>query len=301
MRIGGRDTNQDWSRSAVAAQRLHQLPPVARQPHVKGGALVSRANYDVTQGVERQPALRVPSGHQLRLPGAANYGVGDPDLSTHNRQIGFFVQDDWPVAPRLTVNLGLRWDYESDMINTEYVTPAEVGRRSPRTSTTTGISPMATTGRRSTAPGSRASASRTTSAVAAEPCCSAATAATTIASSTTRPRRASPPAICDAHVPVLGDGASVTAPTIPWDPSYLSKQGLDTLIAGASRRIRRCSCWTTRADRRFPISSSRPAHRFRPHRDAATYGGMRTERLTYICGNRRPDGTCCLVDPRFRV
>ena len=28
---------------------------------------------------------------------------------------GVFVQDDWRIKPRLTLNLGLRWDYEAPM------------------------------------------------------------------------------------------------------------------------------------------------------------------------------------------
>ncbi len=33
------------------------------------------------------------------------------------------MQDDWTVGPRLTINAGVRWDYESDMLNNDYVTP----------------------------------------------------------------------------------------------------------------------------------------------------------------------------------
>ena len=42
-----------------------------------------------------------------------------------NKQLGLFIQDDWTVTPQLELNLGLRWDYESNMLNNDYVTPAD--------------------------------------------------------------------------------------------------------------------------------------------------------------------------------
>lgn len=37
-------------------------------------------------------------------------GVGDPQRYFRDRDYSFFYQDDWKATPRLTVNLGLRWD-----------------------------------------------------------------------------------------------------------------------------------------------------------------------------------------------
>ena len=37
------------------------------------------------------------------------------------------MQDDWDVTDKLQLNLGLRWDYETNMFNNNYATPA--GRR----------------------------------------------------------------------------------------------------------------------------------------------------------------------------
>ena len=36
-----------------------------------------------------------------------------PSQDLLNRNFGFYVQDDWSVTPKLTLNLGVRWDYES--------------------------------------------------------------------------------------------------------------------------------------------------------------------------------------------
>lgn len=60
-----------------------------------------------------------PYGARINLtPNAA--------LAAKNTQIGLYVQDEWRPDDHWTINLGLRWDYESNPNNKDYVTPAAI-------------------------------------------------------------------------------------------------------------------------------------------------------------------------------
>ena len=52
-------------------------------------------------------------------PGAVTgmtQAVGNPYFLVATKQLGLYFQDDWKATPRLTVNLGLRWDKDFNMI-----------------------------------------------------------------------------------------------------------------------------------------------------------------------------------------
>lgn len=54
-------------------------------------------------------------------------GLGlSPTVTTKSQQFGAYVQDDWDVNDKLTLNLGVRWDYERTPSYTDFVTPANV-------------------------------------------------------------------------------------------------------------------------------------------------------------------------------
>ncbi|MBA3694682.1 MAG: TonB-dependent receptor, partial [Acidobacteria bacterium] len=55
-------------------------------------------------------ANRIPSRYRQSFAGA---GTSGGTTNPNSSEYGFFVQDDWRVIPKLTLNLGLRYDYQT--------------------------------------------------------------------------------------------------------------------------------------------------------------------------------------------
>ncbi len=131
-RVGGRETEQD-----VGQQRLSFRDDVTfsnlklgRGTHtVKVGGIMEFLDYTVTKHFTSNPVFIYRSDFGPEMPFEARFGIGDPDLSADNQQYGIYAQDDWSVTDQLTLNLGIRWDYETNMFDTDYVTPALVRER----------------------------------------------------------------------------------------------------------------------------------------------------------------------------
>lgn len=124
IRIGGADTEQLFIQDRLSLR--NDFTRFAGKHAVKGGFVVSRMKYDVTKFFNANPIFRYRSNELFAFPFEASYGVGDPTLNAKNTQFGLFLQDDWNATPRLTINAGVRWDYETNQLNNDYVTPANV-------------------------------------------------------------------------------------------------------------------------------------------------------------------------------
>ncbi len=128
IRIGGRDTEQNFTQKRTSLRDDFTTSALQwRGSHaVKLGANVDLLSYDVFKRLNGNPLYQFRQTENWEFPFQAAYGVGDPSLSGNNTQVGLFIRDEWTMTQKLLVNAGVRWDYESDMFPTDYVTPAEI-------------------------------------------------------------------------------------------------------------------------------------------------------------------------------
>lgn len=125
LRLGGKDTEQDFKQSRISLRNdVTRTGLRFAGDHVfKAGASVDFLGYDGTKYQLGNPVFRYRHEEDYARPFEAAFGFGNPKLETDNTQFGAYIQDDWTITPKLVVNLGLRWDAETNMINNDYVTP----------------------------------------------------------------------------------------------------------------------------------------------------------------------------------
>jgi TonB-dependent receptor-like protein len=140
--IGSDLSTQDFIQKRLGIR--NDLTYSSRQQHVfKVGASIDFVTYDIKKLNDATPKFdyadtvatscwcRNATGADTlnfgyRHPYQLTYASGAGLVSVNNTQLGAYVQDDWSPTSRLTLNLGVRWDFESNMINTGYVTPQRI-------------------------------------------------------------------------------------------------------------------------------------------------------------------------------
>lgn len=90
--------------------------------HFKSGLSVQRIS-ERSRIDTYQEGLFLYLSDDRSLPFAYLYGVGSSDVEKSTTLLGTFFQDDWKLSPNLTVNLGLRYDLDTDGNNPDFTHP----------------------------------------------------------------------------------------------------------------------------------------------------------------------------------
>ena len=123
--FGGKDGSQDIKQRNLTFRDEITVPNVEMWgTHTfKAGIKYSRQRYEFNKLFNVQPKYVFRGSNGFAFPEQAFLGIGDPQIKAKNNIFGVFVQDDWDVTNKLQLNLGIRWDRESNMFNNHYVTP----------------------------------------------------------------------------------------------------------------------------------------------------------------------------------
>jgi len=132
IQIGGRDSFQKPEQEGLTFRNNISFTDVHwNGDHlIKAGAKLSFQNFSVGgSGNNFNPQFQFESRPgdspplSFDIPQLVRFGAGDPEFKADTTQFGLFVQDDWAVNDHLVLNLGLRWDVDTNARNRDFETP----------------------------------------------------------------------------------------------------------------------------------------------------------------------------------
>ncbi|HKE13255.1 MAG TPA: TonB-dependent receptor [Kofleriaceae bacterium] len=143
IKIGGRSSDQNIGQTSFTLRDDVTVSDIsAGGQHVfKTGIKASFNHYKEDKQLDENPTFRYFRGDVVDMTDPANpvtktldfsqpseavFGTGDALVDANNAIFGLYVQDDWAIGKRLTLNLGVRWDVETNGLNNDYVTPQSV-------------------------------------------------------------------------------------------------------------------------------------------------------------------------------
>lgn len=131
IRIGGGSTTQEFNQRRLEVRDNFNFAPItmAGTHHFQAGGNIDFMRYRVNKSLNGNPEFKfLPDANNQYsdIPFEADFGIGNPRLAISNTQYGIYGQDKWDVNDKLSLDIGLRWDYESKMLDDEYVTPANI-------------------------------------------------------------------------------------------------------------------------------------------------------------------------------
>lgn len=117
LNIGGSNNFQDKGQKGWAFQ--DDLTYFGWESHtIKMGVKYKQVDLKAFQQFPPYPQYFFDVNESLDRPYRVEYTttlVGrDPFVESSNKQFGIYLQDDWEVNDKLTLNLGVRWDYEEN-------------------------------------------------------------------------------------------------------------------------------------------------------------------------------------------
>lgn len=98
---------------------------------LKAGVKFKSVDLTAREQQPYSPQFSYHISYSMDVPFEVRWGaplstVGDGSAKATNKQYGVYLQDDWAATDKLTINAGLRWDYESSDSFLDYKTPTDV-------------------------------------------------------------------------------------------------------------------------------------------------------------------------------